>query len=73
MVIIPRRINSFTPDVVFKVKCAVKKTDAEVRHSDLVGVGEAERDPALDLVLVFYYLPILTARVSAGLKHLLEY
>ena len=45
----PRRIHSLAPYVVDFVQHSAEYPHAEIRHTDLIYIGEAERDPQIDL------------------------
>ena len=62
----PGGIGALAPDVVVEVEAMVEDADAQVGHTDLVGIGEGEGEPRLDGGLILDDLAVLTARVTAG-------
>ena len=62
----PGGVGALAPDVVVEVEAMVEDADAQIGHTDLVGIGEGEGEPRLDLGLILDDLPVLTARVTAG-------
>ena len=68
--VLGRREAALAPVVLALVGQRVQYLHAEVRHSDVVCVGEAEREADVDLRLVLYHAPDLAAYVARGLLHL---
>ena len=50
----PRRVDAFTPHVIHAVKHIVEDLNAQVRHADLVDVGETHGETDRDVSFVFY-------------------
>ena len=63
---------ALTPDVRLFVEKAVQDLDAEVRHADLINIGETEREPYIHILLVLDDRSELAADIAAGLLHLQE-
>ena len=66
----PRCKYPLAPDIRLFIKKAVEDLDAEVGHSDLVGIGKAERKAHIDVTLVLDHLAQLSADITAGLLNL---
>ena len=62
----PGGIGALAPDIVVEVEAMVEDADAQVGHTDLVGIGEGEGEPRLDGGLILDDLPVLAAGVAAG-------
>ena len=62
----PRSIGTLAPDIVVEVEAMVEDADAQVRHTDLIGIGEGKGKAGFDLGFVLHDLPVLAARVTAG-------
>ena len=60
---------ALAPDEVQAVHRVVEDAHAEVRHTDLVGIGEAEGEADIHLLLVLEDLVIFPARIARGLLH----
>ena len=57
------------PDEVKAVHGMVEDAHAEIGHADLIGVGETEGQPDIDLVLVLEDLPVFPAGIARRLLH----
>ena len=62
----PRSIHSLTPHIGLLIKCSVKYSHTEIRHSNLIGVRKAECPSCLDILFILNYLTEFTRTVSAG-------
>ena len=62
----PWVIDTLAPDALVQVQAVVQDADAEIGHTDLVGVGEAEGEPRTDRRPVLDDLPVLTPGVASG-------
>ena len=62
----PRRIRTLSPRILAGIQYVVKDTDAKIRHTDLVGIGEAEGEANVNGVLVLDDLSPFTARITGG-------
>ena len=61
--------HPLAPKVRDLVHGPVQDLDAQMGHADLIGVREAEGEPDLHVILIFYHRIDLAAHIAAGLLH----
>ena len=65
----PRRTDALAPDALLVIEQTVKNTRAKVRHSDLVGIREAERKPEIYIFLILHPRAPLAADIACRLLY----
>ena len=68
--IYPRSEYTLAPDIRLLIKKTVQDLDTEMRHTYLVCIGEAKREPDVHIALVLDHLAQLTPDIAAGLLNL---
>ena len=63
----PRIKGSLAPNVGVLIQRAVKQAHAQIGHTDLIGVGEAEGKTRLHLGFIFDHLSVFSAGIASGL------
>ena len=65
----PRRKHALTPDIRLVVEQSVENPAAQMRHTDLIGVGEAQGKAEKDLVLLLDHRTPFAADIAGRLLH----